>query len=191
MTQATAKKRMTEAEFLAIPDDGVRRWLIDGELWEFGMTVRNQDHSRVLLRLGQLLGMWLDTQPSPRGELFGGEAGFRLPLAEQDVVGIDVAYVDATLAGQRSDETTLVDGAPVLAAEVLSPSDTIENIRHRIRLLLRAGVKVVWIVDPEEETVRVRRKGVPSQTLNTTQELTAEPELPGFRVPVASLFSRG
>lgn len=191
MTTATAKRRMTEAEFLALPDDGVRRWLIDGEVREYGMTVRNRDHSRVMMRVGQLLGNWLDGQPTPRGELVGGEAGFRMPGNPPEVVGIDVAYVDADLASQSSQATTLFDGVPILAVEVLSPSDTQDWIRERVASLLNGGVKVVWIVDPEDETVRVRRKGVPAKALDTTQELTAEPELPGFRVPVASLFSRG
>ena len=64
-------------------------------------------------------------------------------------------------------------------------------ISDRVKILLSAGVEIVWIVDPYDQTVRVRRKDVPPQTLEVTQELTAEPELPGFRVPVAALFSRG
>ena len=191
MTQATAKKRMTETEFLALPDDGVRRWLVNGEVREYGMTVRNRQHGRMTARISQLLGNWLDGQPPPRGEIADGETGFRLPGNPPEVVGLDVAYVDADLVARATPDTTLFDGVPVLAVEVLSPSDTQDHIRERVALLLKVGVKIVWIVDVDDETVRVRRKGVPTQTFNTTQELTAEPELPGFRVPVAALFSRG
>ena len=191
MTTATAKRRMTVEEFLALPDNGMRRWLIDGELREYGMTVRNRDHRRVMMRVGQLLGNWLDSQPAPRGELAGGEAGFILPGDPGQVVGLDVAYVDADLAAQKSADTTLFEGVPVLAVEVLSPHDTLEYLRERVKLLLKAGVKIVWLVDPDAETVIVRRKGTPPLMVNASQELTAEPELPGFRVSVASLFSRG
>ena len=191
MTTATATRRMSVEEFLALPDDGVRRWLIDGEVREYGMTVRNRDHSRVMMRVGQLLGNWLDNQPIPRGELVGGEAGFILPGDPAKVIGLDIAYIDADLATQKPDDTTLFEGVPVLAIEVMSPSDTQEYIRERIASLLNAKVKIVWIVDPDEQTVRVHRKGVRSRTLQDSDELTAEPELPGFRVSVASLFSRG
>ena len=64
-------------------------------------------------------------------------------------------------------------------------------ISDRVKVLLSAGVKIVWVVNTYDQTVRVRRNGVPTQTFNTAEELTAEPELPGFRMPVASLFSRG
>ena len=190
MTTATAKKRMTVDEFLALPDDGVRRWLIDGEVREYGMTVRNRDHSRVMMRVGHRLTTWLDTQPLPCGEIVGGEAGFILPGDAGQVVGIDVAYITAELAAKKPTDTTLFEGVPVLAVEVLSPSDTRDYIGDRVALLLNAGVKVVWIVAPDDETVRVHRKGRGGKTFDNDEELTTEPELPGFRVPVASLFSR-
>ena len=190
MTTATAKRRMTVEEFLALPDDGVRRWLIDGEVREYGMTVRNRDHSRVMMRVGQLLANWLDAQPIPRGEIVGGEAGFILPGDAGQVVGLDVAYIDADLAARKPADTTLFEGVPILAVEVLSPSDTQEYIGDRAASLLKAGVKVVWIVNPDDETVRVRRKGRPGKTFDNDEELSGEPELPGFRVPVSSLFSR-
>ena len=190
MTTATAKKQMTVEEFLALPDDGVRRWLVEGEVREYGMTVRNRQHGRVTARISQLLGNWLDGRPAPRGEIADGEAGFRLSDNPPEVVGLDVAYVDADLIARTSTDTTLFDGVPVLAVEVLSPSDSREDIRDRVNLLLKAGVKVVWIVDPDDETVRVHRKGRGGKTFDNDEELTTEPELPGFRVPVASLFSR-
>ena len=190
MTQATATKRMTEAEFLALPDDGVRRWLVNGEVREYGMTVRNQDHSIVESCVTCSLGEWLKRQPPPRGAIVGGEAGFRLPGDPGEVVGLDVAYIGAEMTAKRKESaTTLFEGAPILAVEVISPSDTNDHIHERVALLLEAGVKIVWLVDPKDQSVRVRRKGGRSQTFEDTDELTAEPELPGFRVPVASLFS--
>ena len=190
MTTATATRRMSVEEFLALPDDGVRRWLIDGEVREYGMTVRNRDHSRVMMRVGQLLGNWLDNQPIPRGELVGGEAGFILPGDPAKVIGLDIAYIDADLATQKPDDTTLFEGVPVLAVEVVSPNDTVKYLGERGNLLLKAGVKIVWFIDPDAQTVLVRRKGALQMMFNAQQELTAEPELPGFRVKVASLFSR-
>ena len=46
---------MTAEEFEALPDDGVERWLIRGQLREGGVTVRNFDHSAYMMRIGQLL----------------------------------------------------------------------------------------------------------------------------------------
>ena len=47
---------------------------------------------------------------------------------------------------------------------------------------------VVWIIDPDFETVAVHRPGQNPETLNVGQELDGEPYLPGFRVAVARFF---
>jgi hypothetical protein len=47
---------MTFEEFLALPDDGVRRELIRGELRERGMTIRNRHHSRTMSTIAKVLG---------------------------------------------------------------------------------------------------------------------------------------
>ena len=78
MSAATAPKLMTVEEFLALPDDGVERWLIRGQLREkrdTDMTRRNKPHSITEGRVTKILGTWLDTQPQPRGEVVCGEAG--------------------------------------------------------------------------------------------------------------------
>ena len=85
-------------------------------------------------------------------------------------------------------ETSLIDGVPVLVVEILSPSDTQEQIDEKIDDYLRAGVAVVWIIDPHDKTVLIYRKDAEPELLNITQELSGEPHLPGFRVPVGEIF---
>jgi Uma2 family endonuclease len=192
---SVATPLMTTADLLAMPNDGVERWLIRGELREkhpspegLSMTIRNRFHSRVLIRVGTVLNNWRDQQPEPRGEVLGGEAGVRLGGAAETTVGVDVVYVSADVAARQTDETTLVDGVPILAVEILSPSDTQEEIHEKIDEYLHAGVALVWIIDPYDHTVRVYRPGARPQFFNEDQEFADDPSLPGFRVTIAHLF---
>jgi len=197
MSAAAPPALMTTEDLLAMPDDGVERWLIKGQLREQkseyrsnkGVTVRNREHSRIVTRVGQHLANWLDQQPEPRGEVVCGEAGARLRGTPDSAVGIDVAYVDAAVAARRPDDTSLIDGAPVLAVEILSPNDVIEAINEKIDEYLDAGVRVVWRIDPHDRTVTIYRPNRPPDMVNDVQELSGDPELPGFRVAVARLFS--
>ncbi|MBX9624079.1 MAG: Uma2 family endonuclease [Gemmataceae bacterium] len=192
-----ADKLYTTADLLAIPDDGIERWLIDGRIVEFGrgraepMTVRNKFHTRTEARTAHALGAWREAQPKPRGEVHSGEAGVILRHDPDLTVGIDLVYLPAGVSAQvmADDATTLIDAVPTLAVEILSPNDTIEELHVRRTTLLRAGVPVVWFLDPYLRTVGVHRPGQPPTVLNETQDLTGNPELPGFRVPVARLFS--
>jgi Uma2 family endonuclease len=189
MSMAVETPALTTEELLARPEDGVDRWLIRGELREKPMTVRNRDHSRVMAAVTRFLHEWLDSQPQPRGEVLCGEAGVRLRRNPDTTVGVDVVYVPAVVAARRPADTSLIDGVPVLAVEILSPNDTQQEINDKVDEYLAAGVALVWIIDPHRRTVQVLRAGAEPETLNVRQELSGEPPLPGFRVPVARLFA--
>jgi Uma2 family endonuclease len=199
MSANEATTLMTTEQFLALPDDGVERWLIRGQLREKPalvgqlrgkkMTVRNRLHSRVLIRVGYLLESWRQGQPAPRGSVLGGEAGVRLTRDPDTTVGIDVVYVSAELAARQPANTTLIDGVPVLAVEILSPNDTQDEINEKIDDYLSAGILLVWIIDPRRRTVTIHRPDHEPELVNVRQELSGEPHLPGFRVPVAELFA--
>jgi Uma2 family endonuclease len=185
---AVAAKLMTTEELLAMPDDGVRRWLIRGELREGGMTYRNRHHARVTTCVSYYLEAWRLQQPEPLGCVLSGEAGVRLREDPDTTVGVDVVYISAELAAKQTEDSTLIVGVPVLVVEILSPNDTLEKTHEKIDDYLDAGVKVVWVVDPYDRTVRIYQPGEEPTLVNAKQELTAEPTLPGFRVPVAKLF---
>ena len=187
MSIVEAQTTMTVEEFLALPDDGVRRELIRGELREYGMTVRNRYHAATETRIGWALTSWMFTRPEPRGTVASGEVGFRLRGTRESVVGIDVAF--ATPEQVQSDsEGTLFDGPPLLAVEILSPSDKKKDFTDKLALYLDSGTSVVWEVDPDLQVVRVHRRGREPEMFTLSSELTCEPELPGFRVPLSLLF---
>jgi Uma2 family endonuclease len=181
---------MSTDELLAMPNDGVQRWLIRGHLRELPMTVRNRWHSQIMMRIAQLLGNWLDKQPLPRGEIFGGEVGVRLRRNPDTTVGVDLIYISPQLAALDPDDTTLIDGAPILAVEILLSNDTLEQITEKVAEYLDAGVALVWIVNPHDRTVVVYRQGAEPEMFNVRQELSGDPHMPGLRIPVAQIFVR-
>lgn len=168
-----------------MPEDGLERELIRGELRERPKVFHVRAHAVAMTRAARHLENWLDTQPEPRGEILAG-AGFILGHDPETGVGIDITYVDAA----TPESATFVEGAPILAVEILSPTDTVEEIDEKVALYLECGVPMVWVLNPRFRTVTVYRPGVEPILFNAAQELADFPELPGFRVPVASLFSR-
>lgn len=187
---APAQKLYTTADLLAMPDDGIERWLIDGQIREVGMTIRNKHHTLVQSRVNGELEIWLRAQPKPRGTIHAGEAGVRLRHDPELTVGIDLVYLAAEVSARvmADDSTTIIDAVPTLAVEILSPSDTIENVRAKITMYRSVAVPLVWVIDPYMRTVSVLRPGRPPSPLNEEQELDGDPELPGFRILVARLF---
>ena len=182
---------MTVDEFLALPDDGIDRDLINGRIREYGKstTRRNFGHTRAEANIARILGNWLATQPEPRGVVVSGEAGVRLGRSDATTVGIDVAYFSAEVAAATPEDASLIEGAPILAVEILSPSDKQEDILDKVRSYLDAGVCLVWVVEPVFRTVSVFRPGAEPALFSTSQELLGEANLPGLRVAVREIFA--
>jgi Uma2 family endonuclease len=187
---ATTTSPTTAEELVALPDDGIYRELIRGELREFAMTTRGAPHCRTTSNMDFLVGSWLRQQPRPRGGLYAGEVRVRIQRDPDTFVGMDIAYISAELEAHTSEGASFIDGLPLLAIEILSPTDTIEGITEKINIYLEAGVPLVWEINPFIKVIVAYRPGMPPELFNVTQELTAEPYLPGLRIPVAEIFAK-
>lgn len=190
MPAATAKL-MTIEEFLQLPEDeNVDRELINGDLKEWpAVTLRNRKHSKVMMRIGQLLADWADGQDEFQGEVLGGEAGFRLRREPDTYVGIDVAVATAESLANTAESDPYVNGPPLLAVEIPAPSDLQERVDQKILSYLECGVALVWTINPNLRTVVVHRQDAEPVMFNVEQTLAAEPHLPGFEVAVSRIFA--
>jgi Uma2 family endonuclease len=80
--------------------------------------------------------------------------------------------------------------APDLAAEVISHTDTYDDLSQKVADYLRSGVHIVWMIDPRRRTVRVHTPDQPTGfTLHDSDTLTAEPPVTGWSMAVAELFA--
>lgn len=182
--------QLTTEQFLALPDDGVERNLICGQVREKSMTRRNRFHTFVVTQVAYLLESWLRTQPAPCGEVHTGEAGAILRREPDSIVGIDVAYFSAETMARQNAQTTLIDGVPKLAVEVLSPSDKVEETTEKVNEYLSVGVDLVWIIDPYFQTIQLHRRGYAPVTFNNEQRMTGSDILPGLDFAVIDVFQR-
>lgn len=172
--------------------EGTRLALIDGEIveWRANMTTRNARHSAAMMRIGDALIAWLESHPEVVGVVAGGEARCCLTAEPERIVGLDAGlfigaeHVTSACVGNQ------FNGSPVIAVEILSGSDTHDDTADHIRVFLESGVKEVWIVDAELRRVTINRPDGDVEIFTARHDLTAEPELPGFRVSVDSLFPK-
>ena len=186
--------RMTADEFLALtPDPSLDRWLIDGVLWEKPMTTRNVPHSKAEARVAQKLANWLDEQVPPFGEIAAGESAVRLP-GRETAVGVDAVIFDAETVAAQPPPPGLREGmhvwhgVPVLAVEILSPSDREEEWQAKLLSYLEAGVSQVWILSPGLRTVTVHRPRGKPAIYTGDDPVPGDPDLPGLAVKADSLF---
>lgn len=122
-----------------------------------------------------------------RGYVTSNDAGVVLEEEEGTVVGPDVAYY--TDANRFADvHPKWGEVPPVLAVEVQSPNDKPNKVIAKVRDYLASGVRVVWLVDYEEQTVSVFRPNASPDVVPTTGELTGGTDIPGLRLRVSDFF---
>jgi Uma2 family endonuclease len=102
----------------------------------------------------------------------------------------DVAFVsfDRWPLTRRIPRTEAWEVAPNLAVEVVSRTDSVDYIVDKIAEYFQAGVERVWVVFPSQEQVYVYDSPSSVRILTRTDELSGDPILPHFRLPLVELF---
>jgi Uma2 family endonuclease len=121
------------------------------------------------------------------GYVSGADGGFT--VSPVTVLIPDVAFFAKERAPTIPKE---FHGAPDLAVEVISPSETPRKINDKTALYLANGGRMVWNVYPEDAVVEVWQStedgAMKVHTLTVDDTLDGGDVLPGFKLPVAKIF---
>jgi Uma2 family endonuclease len=174
----------TEEDVVQIHDREKRLYeLVDGVLVE---KVMGYYESYLAILLARLLGNFVAERNL--GIVAGSDGLMRL---FPGLIRIpDISFVSwARLPGGRLSREPIADFAPDLAVEVLSPSNTRQEMERKLRDYFTAGVRLVWYVDPPSRTLTVYTAADQSRLLRQTDTLDGGSVLPGFSLPLQQLFA--
>lgn len=176
------EKLLTGPEAWALGDIGSYE-LIEGKI--VPMSPTKHRHGKLELRLGKVLAIFVDDHRL--GEVQTGEVGIYIRRNPDTVRAADVLFISNERLAKAAPNDFLTV-APELVAEIVSPDDRWSEIRRKVRDYVQVGVKVVLILDPQEQTLSVYHSLTEVRELTPTDTLTLPDILPGFSVPVADLF---
>jgi Uma2 family endonuclease len=183
----TSKKLLTAEEFAVLPDSVAPR---ESELIRGVVCVREAPpapgHGWIVNKIGHLLYEFV--APRKLGVVFC-DPGFVLERNPDTVRAPDVSYVRAERMPPEY-LPSFLDGAPDLAVEVKSPSNSKPEMAEKIAQYLATGSLLVWHVEPERRTITVFRPEQDAVVLGEGDRLSGYDVLPGFECPVAEVFSR-
>lgn len=182
----TTDARLTAQDLLRLSGDDVRRELVNGRVIE--MPPHGFAHGEVAGKVYQRLAEHV--QRVGGGKVAVGDVGFVLsvPGDPERVRGPDVAFISEDRLSEIGSLEGFVVGAPDLAVEVLSSSETSLDVQQKVRDYLDAGTELVWLVAPQAHTVTVYRADGSARLLRDRDVLDGEHVLPGFSVPLQELF---
>jgi Uma2 family endonuclease len=184
MSTITHKKLLTAEEFFLLPDsgDGSQQELVRGEV--VTMPPPGDLRGVTCSKVDRKIGVFIDAGPG--GILACNDTGI---ITEQDpdsVRGPDISY----WTKERFKEVPVgwMTISPDMLMEVLLPSKTSKQIRVKLIEYFAKGVRLVWVIAPEDRMLTVYRTPDEGRLLHETATVTGEDVLPGYECRVRDLL---
>ncbi len=155
--------------------------IVDGEVEIKDMA--GARHGGISARIIVKIGIYLEDNPI--GNLYTPDTLFS--IGDNDRMP-DVSFVSVNRIPETGEPEGQWEIAPDLAIEVVLPTDVYTKILKKIREYLNAGVKQVWLIEPEFQTLAIYTPPMKSETLTAEDTLICKEILPNFKLPLKDIF---
>jgi len=173
---------MTADDLLRLPDDGAKNELYEGTLVREEMS--GPGHGYMCYRLGVMLGIYAQATGFPNIILQNGLIDFTKPgETRRTILAPDLSILRTSTPPPWN---RLPTDPPLLAVEVVSPSQTLAELSMKAQFYRNAGVDEVWVIDHGTRVIEIWNVGG-TTSLTDGQALTST-LLPGFTQDVTSLL---
>ncbi len=179
------RREVAAEELLRIPDYGFRYELVRGELRR--LTPAGNVHGRVAMNVAWPLAQYVKAHDL--GTVYAAETGFKLATDPDTVRAPDVAFVSRQRVEAVGEVEGYWPGAPDLAVEVISPSDSHVEVEEKVFDWLEAGTKMVLAVNPRRRSVTLYRSQSDITILTGTDILDGNDVVPGFQLTLREIFA--
>ncbi len=181
----TAKKLLTAAELLALPDDGKRYELIRGEL--ITMAPASAPHGGVTDRIGRRIGNFVEA--GNLGATYAAETGVYIGRDPDTVRAPDYAFTSTERLQGGRPASGYAEIIPDLVVEVVAGDYRQPMVDSKTQMWLDAGVRLALVAYIDTQEIMAHHDDGTVQRFVPGDTLTCEPVLPGFTCAVDEIFA--
>ena len=138
---------------------------------------------------GDLFGqIWYWNRQNKLGVVFDSSTGFTLSnnaKRSPDVSWIEISRWNNLTQKQRRGFAPI---SPDFALELLSPNDRLQDVQQKMEEYLECGVKLGWLIYPDEKRVEIYRLGKDVEVLDSPQSLFGEDLMPELVVDLDEIL---
>ncbi len=182
MQLSTKTRNWSEAELMSLPKVGGKYELVEGEL---RVTPAGHPHESIVMEIAAEMKLFV--KKHRLGRVWASNLGYW--MKNGNLRSPDVSFVEESrFRSMTRDSEGFLYGAPDLSVEILSPSNTVKAMEEKAVEYFENGSKIVWIVNPDDQTVLILRPDGSEKVLNVRDILDGEDVIPGFSLVVSELF---
>jgi len=174
----------TVEDYVRLPDTGRPTELVRGKVVETNLFTPR--HGQICSEIGRLLGNHVKERDL--GRITSNDSGIITERGPDTMRGADVAFYSTKRFGNGPLPEGYLEDVPELIFEVLSENDRWSEILGKVAEYLDAGVSVVCVIDPSDQTAYLYEGDHPVSILTADQELTLPDVLGDFRMRVGAFF---
>ena len=138
------------------------------------------------LRLAFQVELW--NSKNKLGKVFDSSTGFK--LSNDAVRSPDVSWIPLSnwnsLTKQQRRKYLPID--PDFVLELISPSDSLDELQDKMREYMNCGVRLGWLINPDAQQVEIYRQGQEKEVLDRPLTLSGENIMPGLIVDLSEIF---
>jgi Uma2 family endonuclease len=183
-----AHRPLTASDLEAFPEElpsGPVDYELDNGRLVLILAPPGDEHGAVQLNIGAYLKFWGEFKGHGQART---ETGLILWRNPDRVVTPDVMFAASKSLPLRTSPEGYWETIPEFVVEVRSKNDSSDFVRRKVEHYLRAGVEVVWVVDPSKKTIELHSVGHEVVKCGTPDILTLPNIIPDFSLPVADVF---
>lgn len=178
---AATTNLMSWEAFEQLPDDGMHHEIIQGEL--ISLPPPKSGHSNLANNVAEA---FRPLKERGLGRVYL-EAGYKLSENPPTWIQPDVSFLREERVRITAPKGYFA-GAPELAIEIVSPSESARDLERKVELLLAAGAYAVWVIYLDNRKVRAFLSDGTSFSRGVNETLSAPALLATLDVPVSKLF---
>jgi len=122
------------------------------------------------------------------GKSFDSSGGFKLPNGAERSPDASWVKMERWKALTQAEKERFAPLCPDFVVELMSPSDSIEKTRAKMREYIDNGARLGWLINRQQQQVEIYRPNREVEILQTPQTLSGEDILPGFVLDLAEIW---
>lgn len=133
------------------------------------------------------IGIW--NRQHKLGKIFDSSTGFK--LSNGATRSPDLSWIESSRwqAIPKAQQRKFAPIDPDFVIELMSPTDDLDELRNKMNEYINCGVKLGWLICPDEKQVEIYRQGEKKKILDNPRSLSGEDILPGLTVDLIDIFA--
>ena len=122
------------------------------------------------------------------GKTFDSSTGFKLPNGANRSPDASWVKMERWNALTEDEKEKYIPLCPDFVVELMSPSDTLEKTRAKMKEYMDNGASLGWLINRKQKQIEIYRPNQEAEILNFPQTLSGEDVLPGFILDLTEIW---